>query len=420
MDRPRISIRLFASVVVLLGTVSLNNAMGQGFYTHPDLPNGHQVVGPPAIASWGRGRLDFVVTGDDGLVYHRYWAKKAPNIGATFVQGPLAHVVGIGRKSPPKETYGPPEGWEAYPALPNGHRVVGPPAIASWGFNRLDFVVTGDDGLVYHRYWANAYGPAEGWEAYPALPNGRRVVGPPAIASWGADRLDFVVTGDDGLVYHRYWANAYGPAEGWRAYPALPNGRRVVGPPAIASWGPDRLDFVVTGDDGLVYHRYWANAYGPAEEWEAYPALPNGRRVVGPREIISRAPDRLSFFVTCDDGHVYHRYWDNAYGPAKEWNSLRIDSDSTIGLSRMKSENFVYASASIDEIFLVKEIWDAAKDFCKALEPVVDDVRRRMNQGDPFADACSDYDKDSGNAAGERYEKNERGGKKIAVFTLLH
>ena len=105
MDRPRFSIRLYpsvviSSVVVLLGTASLNNARGQGFYTHPALPNGHKVVGPPAAASWGRGRLDVVVTGEDGLVYHRYYAANAS---------------------------GPAEGWEAtrpspVTAEPSGHR----------------------------------------------------------------------------------------------------------------------------------------------------------------------------------------------------------------------------------------------------------------------------------------------------------
>ena len=435
MDRPRFSIRLYpsvviSSVVVLLGTASLNNARGQGFYTHPALPNGHKVVGPPAAASWGRGRLDVVVTGEDGLVYHRYYAANAS---------------------------GPAEGWEAYPALPGNHRAVGPPAVASWGYGRLDFAVTGDDGLVYHRYYCEPhdilletatfltnplayalkaelnprgyYGPAEGWEAYPALPGGHRVVGPPAISSWGDGRLDFVVTGDDGLVYHRYYAaNAYGPAEGWEAYPALPGGHRVVGPPAVASWGDGRLDFVAIGDDGLVYHRYYAaNAYGPAEGWEAYPALPGGHRVVGPRMVKARGPDLLSFYVFGDDGALYHRYWADDYGPAEGWDRQSLQTNLHItDFSIMTSDKFAYAAAKMPTFLDFWTAFEAAQKVCDKLRPDFEIRVERAKQAIrewscPFGSRCMDVGPaDKANAAGERHEKNERGGKKIGVFRLLH
>ena len=175
-------------------------------------------------------------------------------------------------------------GLQTHPDLPDGHRIVGLPSVASWGPGRLDFVVTGDDGIVYHRYYdKGGFGPPEKWEAYPALPDGHRVVGPPSIVSWGPDRLDFVVTGDDGIVYHRYYDLAmnpdtgYGPPDGWEAYAALPGGHRVVGSPSIVSWGPGRLDFLVTGDDGIVYHRYHdMGNYGPPERMGGLPG-PAGR-----------------------------------------------------------------------------------------------------------------------------------------------
>jgi RNA polymerase sigma factor (sigma-70 family) len=112
-----------------------------GLQMHPDLPNGHHMVGLPSVASWGPGRLDFLVTGDDGIVYHRYHEKGS---------------------------FSPPEGWEACPALPGGHRVVGPPRMVSLGSGVLRFFVTGDDGVVRHRSWSfRSYDPEDGWKDCP-------------------------------------------------------------------------------------------------------------------------------------------------------------------------------------------------------------------------------------------------------------
>jgi hypothetical protein len=113
---------------------------------HPDLPNAHRIVGLPSAASWGPGRLDFVATGDDGLVYHRYYDQ------------------GIN----PGSGYGPPGGWEDFPALPNGHRVAGPLRIVSFGTACLRFFVTGYDGVEHHRSWLiRGYEPEGGWKDYP-------------------------------------------------------------------------------------------------------------------------------------------------------------------------------------------------------------------------------------------------------------
>ena len=203
----------------------------------------------------------------------------------------------------------------------------------------------------------------------PRRPPGRRATG---HLLWGDGRLDFVVTGDDGLVYHRYYAaNAYGPAEGWEAYPALPGGHRVVGPPAVASWGDGRLDFVAIGDDGLVYHRYYAaNAYGPAEGWEAYPALPGGHRVVGPRMVKAHGPDLLSFYVFGDDGALYHRYWADDYGPAKGWDRQSLQTNLHItDFSIMTSDKFAYAAAKMPTFLDFWTAFEAAQKVCDKLRP---------------------------------------------------
>src|SRR3954447_6576424 len=119
--------------------------------------------------------------------------------------------------------------------------------------SRLDIFVTGDDGLLYHRWWdgsGHQPGPeTDGWEGqptHPPLPGGRRIVGSPGVASWGRDRLGVFVTGGDALVYHVWWdSDRYGRepdgGEGQPTHPPLPGGRRIVGSPGIASWGRECL-----------------------------------------------------------------------------------------------------------------------------------------------------------------------------------
>ena len=265
-----------------------------------DLPNGHHMVGLPSVTSWGPGRLDFLVTGDDGIVYYRHHDK--------------------GRFSPPK-------GWEDYPALPDGHRVVGAFSVTSWGPGRLDFLVTGDDGIVYHRYYDltfnpdTGYGPPDGWEAYPRCQAAIALWGRRGWCRGGLSGPDFLVTGDDGIVlsplsrHGQLW-----PARWLGGIPALPGGHRVVGPPNIASWGPGRLDFLVTGDDGIVYHRYHdMGRYGPPEEWEAYPALPGGPSRCGAASITSWGHGRLDFLVTGDAVRLSPRSRQGSYGPPDAW-----------------------------------------------------------------------------------------------------
>ena len=114
-------------------------------------------------------------------------------------------------------------------------------AAASWSFGRgnppaqrIDFFGIGKDSQMYHR--ALDRGVWSEWD-----PLGGAFTSPPAVASWGSDRLDIVGLGTDRRIYHKAWEgkdNDWSPShEDW----ALLGGVFKF-PPAIVSWGENRLD----------------------------------------------------------------------------------------------------------------------------------------------------------------------------------
>ncbi len=248
-------------------------------------------------------RFDVFATGNNGRVYYRWWDN------GYF----------------PNPNYAPdPHDWEVHPPLPGGVGIVGA-AIASWGSGRFDVFATGNDGRVYHRWWDNGYFPnpnyapdPHDWEVHPPLPGDHRIVGA-AIASWGSGRFDVFATGNDGRVYHRWWDNGYFPnpnyapdPHDWEVHPPLPGDHRIVDGPGITSWGPDRFDLFVTGDDSCVYHRwwggttYWPNPNWPPDpaDWELHPPLPDGQRIVGAPAIASW--ERFADFAGSDRLRMRH------------------------------------------------------------------------------------------------------------------
>ncbi len=72
--------------------------------------------------------------------------------------------------------------------------------------------------------------------------------------AWAANRLDVVVRGTNGNVFHKWWDGAnWGPSlTGWENM-----GGPTTDTPNIVSWGPNRLDIFARGNDGSVCHKWW-------------------------------------------------------------------------------------------------------------------------------------------------------------------
>jgi hypothetical protein len=241
-----------------------------------------------AVASWGANRLDLIV--EDGHIRHKAWD---------------------GSQWKPSET-----GWDDLGAG------FGYPAVVSWGPNRLDvFAVGYQDGQMYHKAWTGSqwYPSQTGWQALGGVFT--PVAAPlrsPAVASWGPNRLDiFAVGAQDGQMYHKAWTGSqwYPSKTGWQPLGGnfkAPWSSDVVSWPAVASWGPNRLDiFVHSRADGQIYHKAWAGTHWhPTTGWQALGgAFGNGTVVPA---VTSWAANRLDIFVVGQDYVMYQKTWDGS------------------------------------------------------------------------------------------------------------
>lgn len=74
------------------------------------------------------------------------------------------------------------------------------------------------------------------------------MVGQPAAAARGADRIDVMAFGSDGSLWHRWWdGKRWVP---WQLVEGAPAGDAV-----SCSWVGDRLDVCVRGDSGVLWYR---------------------------------------------------------------------------------------------------------------------------------------------------------------------
>ncbi len=217
---------------------------------------------------------------------------------------------------------GAPELWgaltQAFGFQSLGGKVTSPPAVASWGPNRLDAFVRGADGSLRHAGWG---GGGWGWEGL-----GGSFAGAPAVASWGSNRLDVFVRGLDNSLWHRAWTGS-----AWTSWEGL--GGSMSASPTVVSVAANRLDILVRGSGGDLWHIAWNGI-----AWSAWEGL--GGAMNGPAGAASWAADRLDVFVCGLDGSLWHRAqiagawggWEGLGGglnsgpAAVSWGAERVDA----------------------------------------------------------------------------------------------
>jgi hypothetical protein len=103
------------------------------------------------------------------------------------------------------------------------------------------------------RFHARRLGAGGGnWEG-----PGGTFTGPPAVASWGPGRLDVFGLGLDRVMFHKAWdGTAWRPSvSGWEQLGTF------MSPPSVVAWG-HRLDIFGIGLDGAPYHKAWGGTRG--------------------------------------------------------------------------------------------------------------------------------------------------------------
>jgi hypothetical protein len=185
-------------------------------------------------------------------------------------------------------------------------------SVASWASNRIDLAALGSDFAVWHKSWnGTAWSPSKTtWESLGS-PGPFKFSAPPTITSWGTNRLDVFAQRDPGgFCYHKAWTGTAWSTSWELLGSPTTNIPFTGGTFAVTSWGPNRIDIVGQGGDGVYYHKAWTgSAWVPAASanWESL-----GGGFIGPPAAVSWASNRVDVFGEGLDGAYYHRSYDGS------------------------------------------------------------------------------------------------------------
>jgi hypothetical protein len=280
---------------------------------------GKDIVGPPAVCSWGGGRIDVFVVGTDGALLHKAWN------GAAWLPSP-----------------------SGYESLGGG--IVGQPCAVAWGSNRLDVFVIGTDGALHHKWWDGvAWGPSiSGFEgmggnliecpvAVSTAPNHLDVFclrsvdrmllhkqydgaawlpsltdfdtlgtveNIPAVTSWGGGAIQLCAVLSDGSMGYKSWDGTQWLPSATDWTPLGSAGKPFISAPTIASWGLNRIDLACVDSDGVLQHK-WLVGTTWGTDWENMGVWVAGRPV-----LVSGAANRLDLVVNGGDGLFWVKSYD--------------------------------------------------------------------------------------------------------------
>jgi hypothetical protein len=151
----------------------------------------------------------------------------------------------------------------------------------------------GTSTLNVSGWYVQGFETVSGW-LHPVVPMGAMPKPAGPETSWGPNRIDAVLTGSDGAAWHRGWAPGWSP---WES-----RGAALASQPIAVSWGPNRLDIFARGLDNALWHTAW---YGSG--WSGWDSL--GGQLQGDPEVVSWAAGRLDVFVRGMDNQLWHRGW---------------------------------------------------------------------------------------------------------------
>jgi hypothetical protein len=249
-------------------------------------------------------------------------------MGNTMAQE-LAHAMGLD--------------WHTFsPGTPFPDAILGNEAMSP---DEIGIILTGPTpDIVHNRYDIMSYRvpPPTNWVSsftYLELIKGITARGPfeslggkcdnvISAVSWGPNRLDVFVRGqDETSIFHKSWDFDHWDPDDFEMLGFEENDGQL----SAASWGTNRLDiFVRSNADKNIYHRYWDGGI----EWKPYDHWENlGQRSDGQIAAVSWGPNRLDLFVrgAGGDSSVYHKAWAwDEWERDGKWENLQGRSDGYI------------------------------------------------------------------------------------------
>jgi hypothetical protein len=225
-------------------------------------------AGSPAVSSRSANVLDLFIRGSgNNSIHTKYWDGDGwsiwHNLGGSFASGPAAvsktstsidvfatapngHV--LTRWWNPTNSWSP--GWGDVGIRTNTGGTIlakGEPAVASWGYGRLDLFIRGTDDQLWHKYWTNG-----NWSDWGRL--GGKLISSPAAVSRTTNVIDIFYRGADNALYTIWWNGAE-----WGGPGRI--GSVLTSAPAVSSWASNRLDVFYRGGDNGLWHRYWNGSW---------------------------------------------------------------------------------------------------------------------------------------------------------------
>jgi serine protease AprX len=215
---------------------------------------------------------------------------------------------GIIRGRAALEAVAPPSAWR--PWVPLGGFCTDGVGVSSWGRNRLDCFVIGNDRALWHKWWAGS-----AWSGWESL--GGHLYSNPAAVSWGPNRIDVFAIGGDHQMWHRWWDGS-----AWRGWEGL--GGFCTDGVGVSSWGPNRLDCFVIGNDRALWHKWWNGS-----AWSGWESL--GGHLYSNPAAVSWGPNRIDVFAIGGDHAMWHKWWNGSAWSG--WESLGGFCTDGVGVS---------------------------------------------------------------------------------------
>jgi hypothetical protein len=258
---------------------------------------GGQLVGGPAVASWGPGHLDVFWRGAAGDLRWKQYDN----------------------------------GWSSELSL--GGQLTSDPAAVSWGPGRIDVFWRGAAGELRHNWFRNW-----GWQGEESLGGQLAAGSGPAVSSWGLDRLDVFWRGTANDLRHRWYD------KGWYWEESL--GGSLTSDPDAVSWGPDRIDIFARGSANELRHRWWDWGWSP---WESL----GGVLTSGPAAA-SRGTNSLDIFFKGTDGALYRRAYDSGWSGFTRLGGRLTSDPAAVSLGNGRVDVFMRSPYSdLFELWLI-------------------------------------------------------------------
>jgi hypothetical protein len=238
--------------------------------------------------------------------------------------GDLLHMAAAGAKFEPFAFLGAPATTNGDVTIPLG--LIAPPAACARA-GRMDVFALGQTGEILHTWlegseWSgfDSLGvPAVRGEKHASIP----VASALSVCRSGPEQIALFVRGSRGDLMLKWWDGSRWsdfeslgwPQEEAEMYPAVTVPSPLTGPPAVCSWGRNRLDVFARGGRGQILHKSW-----DGRAWSPFVSLgmpvDSERRLLPSTGAVTAStwgPTRLDVFTRAVDGNVYHACFDGKW-----------------------------------------------------------------------------------------------------------